>query len=71
MSRTKQKIWFAAVLLVLLIIIVVQNTLQPPVEFRIFFWTISLSQVILLPLAVLVGFLFGYFAAKMGREKKS
>jgi len=71
MSRTKQKFWFAAVLLVVLIIIVVQNTLQPPVEFRIFFWTISLSQVILLPLAVLVGFVFGFVVAMLGRGKKS
>jgi uncharacterized integral membrane protein len=71
MSSTKQRIWFAGVLLVLLIIIVVQNTLQPPVEFRIFFWKISMSQVILLPLAVLVGFLFGYLLARLGRGKKS
>jgi uncharacterized integral membrane protein len=70
MSRTKQKIWFAAALLVLLIIVVVQNTLQPPVEFRVFFWKISLSQVILLPLAVLVGFIFGYLLAWLGRGKK-
>jgi uncharacterized integral membrane protein len=67
----KPKVLFAVVLLVLLIFVVVQNTLQPPVEFRIFFWKITMSQVILVPLAVLVGFLFGYFVAKTGRKKKS
>jgi len=67
----KPKVLFAVVLLVLLIFVVVQNTLQPPVEFRVFFWKISMSQMILVPLAVLVGFLFGYFIAKVGKEKKS
>jgi uncharacterized integral membrane protein len=67
----KPKIWFAVVLLALLIFVVVQNTLQPPVDFRIFFWKISMSQVILVPLAVLVGFLFGYFLAKLGKKKTS
>jgi uncharacterized integral membrane protein len=65
----KPKVWFAVALLVLLVIVVVQNTLQPPVEFRIFFWKISMSQMILVPLAVLIGFLFGYFIAKGGRKK--
>ena len=65
----KAKIWAVIVLLILLIIILFQNTQE--VMFRIFFWKISMSQVILVPLAVLVGFLFGYFVAKTGRKKKS
>jgi uncharacterized integral membrane protein len=65
----KAKILIVAVLLTLLVILLVQNTQE--VVFRIYFWKIGMSQVILVPLAVLVGFLFGYFAAKMGREKKS
>lgn len=65
----KTKILIVAVLLALIIILLVQNTQE--VVFRAFFWKISMSQVILVPLAVLVGFLFGYFVAKMGREKKS
>jgi uncharacterized integral membrane protein len=64
----KAKILIVAVLLALLAILLVQNTQE--VIFRVYFWKISMSQVILVPLAVLVGFLFGYFAAKMGREKK-
>jgi uncharacterized integral membrane protein len=65
----KTKILVVAVLLALIVILLVQNTQE--VVFRVYFWKISLSQVILVPLAVLVGFLFGYFVAKMGREKKS
>ena len=64
----KTKIIIVAVLLVLIAILLIQNTQE--VIFRIYFWKISMSQMILVPLAVLVGFLFGYFAAKMGREKK-
>jgi uncharacterized integral membrane protein len=64
----KAKLLIVAVLLVLIVILLVQNTQE--VIFRVFFWQISMSQIILVPLAVLVGFLFGYFAAKMGREKK-
>jgi len=64
----KTKILIVAVLLALIIILLVQNTQE--VVFRIYLWKISMSQVILVPLAVLVGFLFGYFVAKMGREKK-
>ena len=64
----KTKILIVAVLLALIIILLVQNTQE--VIFRVYFWKISMSQVILVPLAVLVGFLFGYFVAKTGREKK-
>ncbi len=63
----KTKILVVAVLLALIIILLVQNTQE--VIFRFYFWKVSMSQVILVPLAVLVGFLFGYFLAKTGREK--
>ena len=65
----KTKILIVAVLLALIIILLVQNTQE--VIFRVYFWKISMSQVILVPLAVLVGFLFGYFVAKLGKERKS
>jgi uncharacterized integral membrane protein len=64
----KTKILIVSVLLVLIIILLVQNTQE--VVFRVYFWKISMSQVILVPLAVLVGFAFGYFVAKLGKEKK-
>lgn len=65
----KAKLLIVAVLLVLLVIILVQNTQE--VVFRFYFWKISMSQVILVPLAVLVGFLFGYVVARLGNKKKS
>ncbi len=65
----KTKILIVAVLLVLLIIILFQNTQE--VVFRIYFWKISMSQVILVPLAVLIGAFFGYFLAKRKDGKKS
>jgi uncharacterized integral membrane protein len=60
----KTKILIVAVLLVLLAIILFQNTQE--VVFRIYFWKISMSQVILVPLAVLIGVFFGYF---LGRRR--
>jgi uncharacterized integral membrane protein len=65
----KTKILIVSVLLVLIIILLVKNTQE--VIFRIYFWKISMSQMVLVPLAVLVGFLFGYFIARMGNKKKS
>jgi uncharacterized integral membrane protein len=64
----KTKLLMAGVLLVLIIVLLVQNTQE--VIYRVFFWKISMSQLILLPLAVLVGFLFGYFIAKLGGKHK-
>ncbi len=64
----KAKILAIIVLLALLLIILIQNTQE--VVFRIFFWTISMSQVILVPLAVVLGFLFGYFIGRAERGRK-
>jgi uncharacterized integral membrane protein len=64
----KTKLLIVAVLLVLLAILLIQNTQE--VIFRMFFWKISMSQMILVPLAVLVGFFFGYFIAKLGGKHK-
>jgi uncharacterized integral membrane protein len=65
----KTKLLIAAVLLVLIVVLLIQNTQE--VVYRIYFWQISMTQMILVPLAVLVGFLFGYFVAKTGRKKKN
>ena len=64
----KPKILIVVVLLVLLAVVLFQNTQE--VIFRIFFWKISMSQVILVPLAVFLGFLFGYFVGRTGRGGK-
>jgi uncharacterized integral membrane protein len=65
----KTKLLIVGVLLALIVILLVQNTQE--VVYRFYFWKISMSQMVLVPLAVLVGFLFGYFVARTGREKKS
>jgi uncharacterized integral membrane protein len=64
----KAKILFVIVLLALLLIVLIQNT--QVVIFRLFFWSISMSQVILVPLAVLLGFLFGYFIGRTERGRR-
>ena len=64
----KYKILAIVILLVLLLIILVQNTHE--VIFRIFFWTIRISPVILVPLAVLLGFFFGYIIGRADRGRK-
>jgi uncharacterized integral membrane protein len=64
----KAKLLVVAVLLILLVIILFQNTQE--VVFRIYFWKISMSQMVLVPLAVLVGMFFGYFLAKTRTGKK-
>ncbi len=64
----RPKILIVIVLLALLVIILFQNTEE--VIFRIFFWKISMSQVILVPLAIFLGFLFGYFVGRADRRRK-
>ncbi len=62
----KAKVILIAVLVLLLAVLLLQNTQE--VVFRVFFWTISMSQMILVPLAVFVGFVAGYVAARMGKR---
>jgi uncharacterized integral membrane protein len=67
-NSMKVKVLIVLVLLALLVIILFQNTQE--VIFRIFFWKISMSQVILVPLAIFLGFLFGYFVGRADRQRK-
>lgn len=63
----KPKLILALALAALLVIVVAQNA--SVVTYRFLFWTMSMSQVILFPLAVLLGFLLGYLAASLGRRR--
>jgi len=56
-----KKIGLAVLLLVLVAIIFVQNPGE--VSYRVYFWKFSISQMILLPLTLLVGFFLGLYAA--------
>ena len=64
----KPKIILVLVLVVLAIIILIQN--RQVVTYHIFFWEISMSQMILLPLTVFTGFLIGYIVAKITGNKE-
>ncbi len=63
----KAKIALVLVLVVLLGVLLIQNT--QVVTYRLYFWTISMSQVILVPLIALAGFLIGYISGTMRRKK--
>ncbi|UCG66160.1 MAG: LapA family protein [Deltaproteobacteria bacterium] len=58
----KPKTIVAFVIIALLLIIFFQNT--QVVTFRIFFWKISMSQIILIPLTMIIGLVLGYVIAK-------
>ena len=59
----------ALVLVVLVGILFLQNT--QVVTLKIYFWEISMPQIILLPLVLLLGFVAGYGIARFkGKTKK-
>jgi len=65
----KPKVILALIVLALAAVLLIQNT--QVVTYRLYFWSVSVSQIILLPLAVLVGFIVGFLLAKMtGRGGK-
>jgi uncharacterized integral membrane protein len=51
----------------LLLIVILQNT--QVVTFRLFFWKIGMSRIILLMLTLVVGFALGYTVAGFGGKK--
>lgn len=59
----KPKTIISFVIIVFLLIIFLQNT--QVVSFRIFFWKISMSQVILIPLTMIIGLALGYAIGKL------
>lgn len=54
------------VLAILIIIFLIQNT--QVVTLRLYFWKISMSQIILIPLVLILGFIIGYIVAKVTRK---
>jgi len=50
------------VIVALFVIILVQNT--QIVTLRLLFWKLGMSQIILVPLTMLIGFIIGYIVAK-------
>jgi uncharacterized integral membrane protein len=63
------KFIISLVLVALVAILLFQNT--EVVTLKIYFWEISMSQIILIPLVLLIGFLAGYGVAKFtGKPSK-
>jgi uncharacterized integral membrane protein len=63
----KPKIVIGLVVLVLLAVLMIQNA--GPVDFHFLFWTVLVSRFIVVPLAFLLGFAFGYLIAKARRSR--
>ena len=57
----KPKIIITAVVIILLLIILLQNT--QVITLRLFFWEMSMSQIILISLTLFVGFVIGLTVA--------
>jgi len=69
----KPKTIIILVIIGLVLIILIQNlkTITQLETFRIFFWQISISLIILVPLMFLLGFILGFLVVKLGSQKKS
>jgi len=68
----KPKLIVVLVLIALFLIVLIQNT--QVVTLRLFFWKIGISQIILIPLTMLIGFVAGYIVTRVTgnrfKEKK-
>jgi uncharacterized integral membrane protein len=63
------KIISAVVLAVLFVIFLIQNT--QVVTLHVYFWEISMSQIILISLVLVLGFILGYFVRMVtGKHEK-
>lgn len=62
----KFKTIMALIIIVLVAVIFIQNT--EVVEFKLYFWKIQMSRIILLPAVLLAGFILGYIIAKVNRR---
>jgi uncharacterized integral membrane protein len=63
----KFKSILALIIFILVAVIFIQNT--EVVEFKIYFWKIQMSRIILLPAILLIGFIIGYIVAKVNRHR--
>ncbi|MGZ4886628.1 MAG: lipopolysaccharide assembly protein LapA domain-containing protein [Candidatus Aminicenantales bacterium] len=64
----KTKIILVLAVFALLAVLLAQNT--GIVTYRLLFWTVSLSQVIIVPLVALVGFVLGFVIGTARRRMK-
>jgi uncharacterized integral membrane protein len=64
----KPKIIIFLIIAALFLIFLIQNT--QVITLHLYFWEISMSQIILIPLAIFIGFIFGFIVAKVSRKGK-
>jgi uncharacterized integral membrane protein len=64
----KTKIVVGLVVLALLVVVMIQNA--GPVDFHFLFWTVLVSRFIVVPVAFILGFAFGYLVAKVRGPKR-
>ncbi len=64
----KVKVILVLALIALLAVLCLQNT--EVVTYRLFFWTVSLSQMILVPFVAALGFLAGYIVGTAAKGRK-
>jgi uncharacterized integral membrane protein len=63
----KFKAILAVFIFILIAVFFLQNTFS--IEFKLYFWTLTLPLYILLPTILLIGFIIGYIVAKINRRK--
>lgn len=64
----KPKVIVILVLIVLFLIILAQNT--HVITLNLLFWTISMSQIILIAFVLVGGFVIGYLTSMLTRKEK-
>ncbi len=63
----KPKVIAILVMVILFLIILAQNT--QVLTLRLFFWSVSMSQIILIAFVLVGGFVIGYLTAMTARKK--
>lgn len=66
MQKVKQ--FILMVMLIMLLIVMVQN--HAPIQFRFLNWTYTVSQLLVVLIVFVVGFLAGFATAKWPRRKR-
>ena len=65
----RPKFIIVLVLITLFLIILIQNI--QPVTLQLFFWKVGMSQIILIPLIMAIGFVVGFVVSKVtGNQRK-
>lgn len=69
MLMKNPKLILGIIISVLFLVFLFQN--MEVVTLRLYFWKISMSQIILIPLCILLGFALGYLSAKWMKKHRT